>query len=44
MPNDATPHPIILVSRDPLVALAIRGAPGGRLHLLQQSPSPGGIR
>jgi hypothetical protein len=44
MPNDAIPHPIILVSRDPLVALAIRGAPGGRVRLLQQSPSLAGIR
>jgi hypothetical protein len=44
MPNDPIPHPIILVSRDPLVALAIQGAPRGRVHLLQQSPSPAGIR
>jgi Protein of unknown function (DUF4012) len=44
MPNDPIPHPIILVSRDPLVALAIRGAPRGRVHLLQQNPSPAGIR
>jgi Protein of unknown function (DUF4012) len=44
MPNDAIPHPIILVSRDPLVALAIRGTQGGQVRLLQQSPSPGGIR
>src|SRR4029450_3221523 len=44
MPNDAIPHPIILVSRDPLVALAIRGTQGGQVRLLQQSPSPAGIR
>lgn len=44
MPNDATSHPIILVSRDPLVALAIRASPRGQVHLLQQSPSPAGIR
>jgi Protein of unknown function (DUF4012) len=44
MTHDPIPHPIILVSRDPLVALAIRGAPRGRVSLLQQSPSPAGIR
>jgi hypothetical protein len=44
MTRDPIPHPIILVSRDPLVALAIRGAPRGRVRLLQQSPSPAGIR
>jgi hypothetical protein len=44
MPNAPTPHPVILVSRDPLVALAIRGAPSGQVHLLQQSPSPAGIQ
>jgi hypothetical protein len=44
MPNDPVPHPIILVSRDPLVALAITGSPRGRVRLLQQSPSPAGIR
>jgi hypothetical protein len=44
MPNAPDPHPIILVSRDPLVALAIQGAPRGRVRLLQQSPSPAGIR
>jgi Protein of unknown function (DUF4012) len=44
MPNDPIPHPIILVSRDPLVALAIRGTPRGQVHLLQQCPSPAGIR
>jgi hypothetical protein len=44
MPNDSIPHPIILVSRDPLVALAIRRAPRGGVRLLQQSPSPAGIR
>jgi Protein of unknown function (DUF4012) len=44
MPNDAIPHPIILVSRDPLVALAIKGAQEGRVRLLQQSLSPAGIR
>jgi hypothetical protein len=44
MPNDPSPHPIILVSRDPLVALAIRRAPRGQVRLLQQSPSPAAIR
>jgi Protein of unknown function (DUF4012) len=44
MPNDPIPHPVILVSRDPLVALAISGAPGGRVRLLQQSQSPAGVR
>jgi hypothetical protein len=44
MPNDPVPHPIILVSRDPLVALAITSAPMGRVRLLQQSRSPAGVR
>jgi hypothetical protein len=44
MTHEPIPHPIILVSRDPLVALAITGAPRGQVRLLQQSPSPAGIR
>jgi hypothetical protein len=44
MPNDPIPHPVILVSRDPLVALAVRSAPRGRVRLLQQSHSPAGVR
>jgi hypothetical protein len=44
MSSNAVPHSVILVSRDPLVTLAIEAAPGGRLHLLQHSGSPAGIR
>jgi hypothetical protein len=40
----ATPHPVIVVSRDPLVVLAVKAAPGGRVHLLQHEASPAGIR
>lgn len=40
----ATPHPVIVVSRDPLVALAVKAAPGGRVRLLQHDPSPERIR
>lgn len=38
------PHSVIVVSRDPLVVLAIKAAPGGRVRLLQNDASPAGIR